>query len=299
MKDKDVTPGKDSEGMGKAPQVLQVGNMGTVLQAIPREVKQEPVDGSLLQWESQWQEFLKTVESPCLGLENPLLSKQSTPWDYTKSFLASFEQVAEACRWPRDEWVTRLMPAFSGEAEQAFSRLEATDREDYRKVKAALLKDDALRREKRRQRFRCFCYQEAEGPKWVYNQLWKLCHEWLRIEKYSKEQILELLVLEQFLTILPPEMQSWVGECGPETCAQAVGLAEDFLLRQQETKRQEDQVRPFLGEVSMGHEGWSDVEVSINPVVGHKWAGYWAASHPLIFQICCREFATEIVWLVC
>uniref|UniRef100_A0A8D2IV72 Uncharacterized protein n=1 Tax=Varanus komodoensis TaxID=61221 RepID=A0A8D2IV72_VARKO len=95
----------------------------------------------------------------------------------------------------------------------------------------------------RRKRFRHFCYQEAEGPRNVCKQLWKLCHQWLKPERWSKDQILEVLILEQFLTILPWEMQSWVSQRGPQTCSQAVALAEDFLLRLEEPEAWEHKVR--------------------------------------------------------
>ncbi|KAF7237331.1 hypothetical protein EYD10_15989, partial [Varanus komodoensis] len=235
------TQGQPSQGARKDPPVPQVETVGEFLQMRPgEEVKQEPDEGSLQQWETQWQEFLKTVEAPHSGWVSPGLPEE--PWEDPKAFLASFEQVAEACRWPKEEWVGRLLPALRGEAEQAFLSLEAKDREDYGSVKAAILRGDALRREAQRQRFRRFRYEEAEGPRGAYSRLRELCRGWLRIEKDSKEQILELLILEQWLTILPPEIQRWVRECGPETCSQAVALAEDFLLTQREAKRHENRV---------------------------------------------------------
>ncbi|XP_061476263.1 zinc finger and SCAN domain-containing protein 31-like [Rhineura floridana] len=236
------------EGVGAAPHVLQAKSFREFHPRRPEEqIKQEKDEGPFQRWENQWQEFLKTVESPCSGWGVPQLPEEPRPWDDTKGFLAAFEQVAEACRWPREEWVTRLLPALRGEAEQAFDRLEGRDRKDYEKLKGAILRQDAMRREKQRQHFRRFCYQEVEGPRGAYSQLWELCRGWLRVEKHSKEQILELLVLEQLLTILPREMQSWVREHGPETCAQAVALAEDFLLRQREAEKEEKQILvPFV-----------------------------------------------------
>ncbi|XP_062977906.1 SCAN domain-containing protein 3-like [Elgaria multicarinata webbii] len=232
-----------TQGTGKAPHVLQAGNIREFLKRMPGEqIKEEPGESSLQLWEVQWQEFLKTVEAPHPGLGIPGLPEKSSPWDDAKAFLASFEQVAEACRWPKEEWAARLQPALSGEAEQAFRRLQARDREDYGMVKAAILRGDALSREKVRQHFRRFCYQEAEGPRFAYIRLQELCCRWLKFERHSKEQILELLILEQLLTILPSHIQSWVRERGPETCSQAVALAEDFLLRQEVDQRQEDQV---------------------------------------------------------
>ncbi|NXE02913.1 ZN197 protein, partial [Chaetorhynchus papuensis] len=84
--------------------------------------------------------------------------------------------------------------------------------------------------EMRRLRFRQFRYQEAAGPRDVCRRLRELSRGWLRPEEHSKEQIMELLVLEQFLSILPEDIQSWVWVRHPESCAQAVALAESFQL---------------------------------------------------------------------
>ncbi|XP_045676834.1 zinc finger and SCAN domain-containing protein 10 [Phyllostomus hastatus] len=63
-----------------------------------------------------------------------------------------------------------------------------------------------LRPEVAHQLFRCFQYQEDMGPRASLSRLRKLCSHWLQPALHSKKQILELLVLEQFLSVLPPHL---------------------------------------------------------------------------------------------
>ncbi|XP_036167333.1 zinc finger protein 446 [Myotis myotis] len=77
-----------------------------------------------------------------------------------------------------------------------------------------------------RLRFRGFRYREVAGPREALAQLRGLCRQWLRPEAHSKEQMLELLVLEQFLGALPPEIQAWVQGQGPGSPEEAAALVE-------------------------------------------------------------------------
>ncbi|KAM4835547.1 piggyBac transposable element-derived protein 1 [Thomomys bottae] len=89
-----------------------------------------------------------------------------------------------------------------------------------------------------RLRFRQFRYQEASGPREVLAQLRALCHQWLRPEMHTKEQILELLVLEQFLTILPKELQAWMQMDCVQSGEEAVTVLENLASGHRHTEPQ-------------------------------------------------------------
>uniref|UniRef100_A0A5F9C8K1 Zinc finger protein 483 n=1 Tax=Oryctolagus cuniculus TaxID=9986 RepID=A0A5F9C8K1_RABIT len=153
----------------------------------------------------------------------------------------------------------------------------------------ALLRGDA---ESFRQRFRWFCYSEAAGPRKALSQLWELCTQWLRPDIHTKEEILGLLVFEQFLTVLPGEMRIWVKSQHPGSSEEVVTLIEDL------TQALEEKKDPISQDAAAGREETSEdktVAESQEPITFKDVAvsfsrGEWKKLEP--FQ---RELYKEVL----
>uniref|UniRef100_A0A8C6FGA8 Zinc finger imprinted 2 n=1 Tax=Moschus moschiferus TaxID=68415 RepID=A0A8C6FGA8_MOSMO len=79
------------------------------------------------------------------------------------------------------------------------------------------------------QNFRYFQSLSVTGPHQAVSQIQELCWRWLQPEIHTKEQMMEQLVLEQFLNTLPEKVQIWVRSKQPKNSKEAGDLVADLI----------------------------------------------------------------------
>ena len=154
--------------------------------------------------------------------------------DDVEHFLVTFERIALACRWPKSDWVFHLIPLLSGKARGAYVNMDFETSLDYDQVKAAILSKYNISAEIYRQRFRSLEVHAGESPKELYARLKELYGKWVEPKGKTIHDIGEIIILEQYLRMLSPELQVWIRERDPKTAFKAAELADIFVAARQQ-----------------------------------------------------------------
>ncbi len=149
--------------------------------------------------------------------------------DDIEQYLTTFERLATAYRWPREEWAVYLVPHLSGKARSAYVAMDMNEAMDYDSVKEAILAKYEINEEMYRQRFREPDIRPGETPRELYNRLRDLYKKWVKPAQKTVEEVGEILILEQYLRTLSPEVRVWVKEHNPKTGQRAAELVEAFI----------------------------------------------------------------------
>nr|XP_042126026.1 zinc finger and SCAN domain-containing protein 25-like [Peromyscus maniculatus bairdii] len=90
-------------------------------------------------------------------------------------------------------------------------------------------------------------------------------------ELHTKEQILELLVLEQFLTILPREFYTWIRDHSPDSGKALVAMVEDLMESTPEAKAVPCHAQGEQLVTALGGRSWQS-SIHLGPVeVKPEW----------------------------
>ncbi|KAL0156516.1 hypothetical protein M9458_047762, partial [Cirrhinus mrigala] len=196
-------------------------------------------------------------ESPRMSLPTPRQTTQHTPrsepqlptfqaGEDMENFLNRFERMARTWRWPSEEWSYRLVPLLTGQALEAYLAMDEEEAEDYTELRKALLEKFDISPETYRQRFRATTMPAGESPIETYHRLKTLYRRWVRPEQSTKEEIGEIIVLEQLLRVLPSETRTWVKEHEPTSGLAAAKLAQQYVHAHRVSSHRS---QPFKGTV--------------------------------------------------
>lgn len=148
--------------------------------------------------------------------------------DDIEHFLTTFERLAEVYKWPKEDWAIHLVPLLTGKARSAFVAMSPAYTSDYEKVKD-ILKKYEVNAETYRLRFRTLNTPADKSPMELCVCLKDLFSKWVKFNESTKRDLMETMVLEQYLRVLYPEVRTWVKERDPVTAEEAAKLVEAYV----------------------------------------------------------------------
>ncbi|XP_066469118.1 zinc finger and SCAN domain-containing protein 16-like [Tiliqua scincoides] len=124
------------------------------------------------------------------------------------------------------------VPLNSGRVHQAYPPLREDSVGTQSETKAPHSACVPASMESHQQRFHSHSVPSGETPLETLSRLRDAARQWLRPEERTKEQIVDMVILEQFLAVLPADLQIWLRAREPSSSTEAACLAETFLGQQ-------------------------------------------------------------------
>ncbi|XP_048343227.1 zinc finger protein 202-like [Sphaerodactylus townsendi] len=131
--------------------------------------------------------------------------------------------------WTTMGWMPSMFSSVSRKAPESCCSLKEDPIDTHPEVITTLPKDTE---ESNRKRFRLGTVPLAETPRQTLTRLDEAARGWLRPRDRTKGQIMDMIILEQFLQVLPWGMQTWVRAKEPKSSEEAAQLAEAYLEQQ-------------------------------------------------------------------
>ena len=148
-----------------------------------------------------------------------------TEQDDIVSYLTMFERLMNAFEVKKEKWAFKLASHLSGKAQKAYAVLPTEEAGDYNLLKSAILRRYDNTDESYRQRFRGAKLNKEESNRELVVRLNDLATKWLQSKK-SREEVLDQIILEQFLKTLADDVIVFVQERNPESSEEAAKLAD-------------------------------------------------------------------------
>ncbi|XP_044837565.1 E3 ubiquitin-protein ligase ZFP91-like isoform X2 [Mauremys mutica] len=215
-------------GMRGEPRALGEGRCGIPIQRPKREESEaeEQSPGWPLSPRRPSQSWLRCSE----GEDSPLRTAQTPHRSQEGADTAGLEQVVPSRDWPHGDEV----PSFPREAPETCGSMRTGPTRGRAEGKAAV--SEQASEEAHRLQFRSGAAQPGEAPREMLARLSRAARLWLRPGERTKEQIVDVIVREQFLGALRADVRAWVTAREPRSSEEAAALAEACLGQGESTQ---------------------------------------------------------------
>ncbi|XP_063601112.1 uncharacterized protein LOC134777204 [Penaeus indicus] len=144
-----------------------------------------------------------------------------------EDFFIQFEKVAKIKGWDESDWAVLIQSKFKGKAREAYVCLSIEESTDYRTVKEAVLKTVEKDPEVYRRRFRDI--KKVSGQ--THLEIARICgmkfDRWCKSEEVNTMgELRELILLEHFKSIVPPDIRYEIGKSRVRNLMDAARLAD-------------------------------------------------------------------------
>lgn len=148
-----------------------------------------------------------------------------------EKYFNHFERVAGTLKWPVEVWTLLLQTVLTGKAQAIYSALTVQQSSDYTVVKTAILNAYELVPEAYRQRFRGLKKTDKLTYVEFAREKENALDRWCASQRtHTKEQLKELLLLEEFKDCVPEKVAMYLNDQKVTTLAQAAVCADEFVL---------------------------------------------------------------------
>uniref|UniRef100_A0A8C5N2U2 CCHC-type domain-containing protein n=1 Tax=Leptobrachium leishanense TaxID=445787 RepID=A0A8C5N2U2_9ANUR len=144
-------------------------------------------------------------------------------------FLQDFERQCALQEVAAQDWVPLRASKLTGRAAEAYRAVADEDCMVYERVKEHLLARYALTPEAYRDRFRALKKGTHDSYVEWGHRMQQVVRSWIQgCQATHPDQIIQLLLLEQFYNYSPPEVRNWVRDRHPLTLPEDARLADEY-----------------------------------------------------------------------
>ncbi|XP_078240795.1 uncharacterized protein LOC144586395 [Pogona vitticeps] len=193
---------------------------------------------------SEWKE----TRNPWVANPTPIRMQKMSNTDDPEAYLHTFERVATAAGWPKEQWTLILIPCLTGVLQEVIDTLSVQEAAQYETVKGAILQTLNLTEEAYRKKFRELKFKPGMHPRPISQRMKANVIRWIKPEDKTKDEIIETVVMKHLISTLSNNMRSWVQRNRPKKLEEAIHLIENYCAAEEGSKEytggNSDKARP-------------------------------------------------------